>query len=213
MHHLPTLILGVCFVLAAFLPARPAEACTIATSQPHALDEDEIDADQVAPEPPATVRARIQTSHASPLRRDDCNFSLRTLIVEVTGASDDRTPFDRLGYRLEILDGTLPDGFRWNEGPFRALFRDEGTAKLHVLLPTEGDLRVSLGVRTVDLAGNESEPSDPVGLRHFPGYGCSVTHRGGLLPALLLLVLGLARVRGAARRRARRRAPATDPSR
>lgn len=97
--------------------------------------------------------------------------------IEFTGAKDDRTPRERIGYLVTHVAGTIPYGlslpsYAWIARPVAG--DDSGEAFRLALMwtdPATGDqeaLDFALALTAVDLAGNESAPSSPIRVRH-PG--------------------------------------------
>lgn len=170
-------------VLVSALP-RPADACEPAYSDEHQLEDQGLPLDQTPPSAPDQVEAEVRESKSSPWARHSCaGQQLRQLLVRVAGAADDRTPAQKLGFRVELVGGQAPPG-AFPTQIFRAM---EGL--IIVSLPLEGDLDAQIAVRAVDLAGNQSPLGQSIGVQHLPAGGCTQAGGGMALPALLVLMV------------------------
>jgi len=102
-------------------------------------------------------------------------------------AIDDRTPGERLGYSIEIVDGSPPAGFRPFSEPIRAY-----AGAMHIYWIDGGaydSFDFTLGVTAIDLGGNRSAPTQ-VRIQET-GCGCGTAGAGGPGGLVALLLLGL----------------------
>ncbi len=141
--------------------ASPAAACSL-VHIPHNLDPSEQGVDL---EPPTLAGAKVLQivrgiGHgATPFSSCD-DIGLITIEVD---SKDDRTPPDKLGYRVTVIGGVLPDGFAPISGDRRAI----GKNKLS-LVWVDGASNAqeyfdfTVEIIAIDLAGNESTPSEPL---------------------------------------------------
>jgi hypothetical protein len=175
---------GVAALLALAAPAWPgrARACSPRAHQWHEVDEAQVGVDRTPPDLPQPV-AQV---HANEL--DDglgCGPKCGSdWYAELTNlATDDMTPFERIGYRVTTVVGSQ------QVGPQMA-FLPWGD-RLSVSWNGDGGYDFTLQVIAIDAAGNESAPRT---VRiHDDSWGCSVGRRrarGGLtiLAAVLALV-------------------------
>ena len=87
-------------------------------------------------------------------------------------AGDDQTPTDRMGYRIELIDGVLPPALRNLIG-----VELEGPTPLRLQLAFDDvpSVDATLRVIAIDAAGNESTPSEPFAV----GFdGCTLAATG-----------------------------------
>jgi hypothetical protein len=172
------------------LAARPADACSLLGNGTWARDPAYAD-DRVAPTAPAVDA----TFHAGD-RDDMCGFEAY-LEVRVSGATDDRTASDQLGYRVTTSSAQLAPAL--GDGPVTIAEAGAGALVFHVFEHVEADT-IELEVRAVDLNGNHSEPTRVT--RPYVDTGDGGCATGGAASPLLALALG-----GLVRRRARESFP------
>jgi hypothetical protein len=152
-----------------------AEACAVAVER-HQLDAAEQQIDRQPPAP-AQVPADVVRVLRRGTRSDSSCDSIGLIEIEFTGAKDDRTPRERIGYLITHVAGTLPYGLSLPS--YARLAKPvagdvSGEVFRLVLLwtdPATGDqeaIDFTLALTAVDLAGNESAPSSPIRVRH-PG--------------------------------------------
>ncbi|HEU5162847.1 MAG TPA: hypothetical protein VFV54_06870 [Thermoanaerobaculia bacterium] len=157
----------------SFALAAPGHACSL-VSTPHALDPQEQKVDHKAPAKAEASLARIVRGKG-PVPHDDGSVSLTScddigsIVLALKSVPlDDRTPADKLGYRIVLVDGELPKGASLPTNATRDLtpeneltfFWSDGATD------EQDPIDFALAVVAVDLAGNESEPSAPVRVRH-----------------------------------------------
>jgi hypothetical protein len=199
---LVSIAVGVLFPLLA----GRAHACSFSNGDPHRLDPDAQASDHVAPTLPPPTVFRINRGHDTGGACSSSSCDDVGAIAISVAATDDATPEDKLGYRLTLSDGRLPEGFTLPSQAIRALGGTDGQIWLHWGDGT-GDQEAfsfTLEVVAIDLAGNESAPQT---LRIADGGsgGCRVAGRAPPLPpktVAVLLLVTFAIVRRA--RRARR---------
>ena len=144
--------------LLLFTGAQAALACDFFV-QEHQLDPNEVGVDTTAPE---VVIDRVRIEEGSEQNgacagRNSC-YDIGTITIEIGTISDDRTPAEEMGYRVEI-DGDFPGESSLEGEVIRA---DNGVLSLTFIDPdpeNKDSWDFSLRVIAVDLAGNESEPS------------------------------------------------------
>lgn len=146
-----------------------AIACSFGPPMEHFLDPAEEGLDTLQPESPSVVSV-VVTRGRGEQPMADYETSCRTtnsscddigsLAIQLEASVDDRTATESLGYRFEILTGKSPidfyGGFAMNSvagDPFWFHWIDDAT-------DNQEALDFSFHVFAVDLAGNESAPSD-----------------------------------------------------
>jgi hypothetical protein len=149
-----------------------AEACSVAIER-HQVDAAER---QIDGQPPAQVAGSVVRVLRG--READTSCADTGLIeIHITGAKDDRTPRERIGYRITHVAGALPYGLSLPSYVFfLSPVADDASRELFRLALLWGDratgdqeaVDFSLAITAVDLAGNESAPSSPIRVRH-PG--------------------------------------------
>jgi MYXO-CTERM domain-containing protein len=207
---------------------RPAQACTWAvqpgawTPEAYQVDPELRATDKVAPSAFTKVRVFAYRSPAEICDDDTCTLNTcgDSAAVELSFVSptDDQTPSDQLGYRIEVLAGEIPESMRDGVGQPRPL---TSGLLFAVNFNEVTKLDAVIALVAIDRAGNESAPSAPIRIRYsgctkHPGDqtciedeagDCSIASmapgkRSSPRPGLpLLAVLGLALLLGARRRR------------
>ncbi|ACY17189.1 MYXO-CTERM sorting domain-containing protein [Haliangium ochraceum] len=154
------LIAGGLAALTSVAAPTPAHACSFAAPQPHELDPDEQDVDEQAPSAPtATVsigREPLDEGGCFPLENSCSGTGFLTLNLD---ASDDRSQLSELGYVLQLVAGTPPQGLYvpgTAEEPVRAT--GDGGQLLLVFNDSGQAFDFTLAIRAVDLGGNFGEP-------------------------------------------------------
>jgi hypothetical protein len=166
----------VAAALACLSGPSVAEACSSVVAT-HELDAAQ---QQIDRQPPAA--AQVPADVVRVLRRgiksDSSCAGIGLIQITFTGAKDDRTPRERIGYLITHVAGTLP--YRLSlPSDARLATPVPGDVPGEVLFvltlmwpdPATGDqeaLDFTIALTAVDLAGNESAPSSPIRIRH-PG--------------------------------------------
>lgn len=155
--------IGACsLILAAtiLVAAADAAACSFASPEPFAVDPAEAAIDAVAPQPPSAVWYALDEGDV--LEQSSC-FDLSTFTIAPTGASDDRTAAEDLGYQIELRR----DVAEFVAAHALGLGADAAFAGPGVVFVEIDPDRTSLEVydfdirlRAIDRAGNLSEPTE-----------------------------------------------------
>jgi hypothetical protein len=153
-----------------------AEACS-GVVQKHELDAAERQIDR---QPPAAaqVPADVVRVLLRGIKSDTSCAGLGLIQIRFTGAKDDRTPREKIGYLIAHVAGTLPYGLSLPRDARLAtpVASDVAGEVLFLLTlvwadPATSDqapIDFTIALTAVDLAGNESAPSSPIRIRH-PG--------------------------------------------
>jgi hypothetical protein len=165
-------------VLLVAFPTRDAAACIIELED-QAFEPGEP-TETISPGPVTVGPARVHVSDGS----TRCP-ALAFIRFSVT-ASDDTTPADELGYRVQVVGPTFP-ATQIVDFRYRDLLGD-GHVDLHVglLRGDPFDVDFNLGVSAIDRSGNIG-PESIVRVTH-EGDGCRSTRHGSF--ATLVLALG-----------------------
>lgn len=181
--------------LAALTLAPPAHACPPIDNPDHVLDPGLRD-DTVAPGAVTMRSIEVSRSDGGGACTVDCRGDL--IILRPT-ATDDRTPADRLGYRLRLLGGELPRELGLPARPVRPQL---GSDELWLLFDDDGaGFAFQLEVRAVDGNGNLGPPTVVDLVEVVPADGCATAGARGPAGLAVLALAGLAACR---RRRPRR---------
>ncbi len=197
------LVRAALLVGAAVLAPGAARACLSEAPEPHQLDESEIGVDVLAPEPLAAPSVLI-TRGRGPVCEDGACASTScddrgVISLQFSPAVDDRTPSESMGYRAVLLEGALPETLWLSEdahlGPDRLtlLWTDGATDE-------QEPLDFTLGLISVDLAGNESAAAevwivDDGRSASAEPTGCAAAAASGLAAILLAALPALLRRR------------------
>ena len=138
----------------------------------HELDPIEKQLDHVPPSPPqmsvfSIQRGRGPNSDGSGSSCDDIGVIVLKLDQPT---QDDRTLPDKIGYLWQVSDGQPPAELVPPSRPVR--LRDDGLLSLVWVdgaTDEQEPLDFSVTVTAFDLAGNESQPSEPIHIQH-PGH-------------------------------------------
>lgn len=183
-------------VALAALLAPPAAACSFATGAAHEVVANP--ADTTAPSTPEAPELTVKrgvgpTCDAFGSCRSTSCDDIGLVELALPPATDDVSAPEHVGYRLRVLDGTLPDGLTVDETRRAdAISGDVATLALIWIDEATDEQEAfdfTLGVTAIDEAGNESEEiavavSDP----GREAGGCSTAGRGaGALGVLLAL--------------------------
>jgi hypothetical protein len=195
--------------LALALAVSPAFACSFALGSPHETVDDP--SDTVAPTAPGEKSVGVVRGVGPECVGVSCSSSscddLGRIDVQLDASDDDVSAPENIGYRMRVVEGTLPDGLTVDETR-RADSVSGGVARLTLLWVDEAvdeqePFDFVLGVASVDEAGNEGEEltialSDP----GRAAGGCATAGGGGGAGALALgLLAAAARGRRAGGRR------------
>jgi hypothetical protein len=195
--------------------AMPVYACEFGGNRPHTIDPQAQATDALPPSAPIVTipsirRGKGPEHHGCSRTVSSCDdLGLITLQVSAT---DDQTETASLGYRIELVSGSLPSDLLLPETAVRP-----ATSEGLLLYWMDGNtdeqeaLDFTLSIRAVDLAGNAGPPTAVAVLDPGSG-GCSVARHGpndspGTVAAVLFVIAGLlrrGRRRGAASSSARR---------
>lgn len=158
--------------------ATPALACVQEPSEAYATDPSLRASDTTAPTPFTEVSARVERRDNLRCSGDICTQSScpKQGYVELSfrAPTDDQARRD-IGYRIVWLHGSVPSSVRatldrvWPLAPPSA--DGEGTLTFSVGFNEIEQLNAEIALVAVDLAGNESAPSEPVELQFS---GCTI---------------------------------------
>jgi hypothetical protein len=155
-----------------------ALACSLASPPEHVIDPKAQASDSTAPGAPAVTVAKIERGKGQAACSYNTCEGIGTVVLDVS-ASDDQTPSEGLGYRVELVSGQAPTGLHLPAGAVQA--RD-GQLRLHW---SDGDtdeqeaISFSLAVTAVDLAGNVG-PASTADVQDAGSTGCNLgRHRPG----------------------------------
>ena len=139
-----------------------ASACVLEPTLLHRVDPQLAAVDTAAPGRPVVVavdafRRSGLTCGVETCVENSCGDT-GTVTIDVAPTEDDQTPPGRIGYRLELVSGAVPDSMQ----PFLGV-NLAGRAPL-LLRPSFDEiasLDATLRAVAIDAAGNESAPSEP----------------------------------------------------
>jgi hypothetical protein len=193
------LMVGVTMLVLVPASGERAKAC-MHYIQEHILDSQEQALDSDPPGKVEVLSAEIVGRGQGPVLNGGSWGSTSTddlgvLKLQFVPPADDRTGPDKMGYRIEHLDGEMPPNLlpdfdvRALEGVVWLYWADGATDYQEPI-----DFRFT--VRAVDLAGNLGEVSQPIEVYHPGSAGCSTGGIGQLsLVACILALLVLRRGR------------------
>jgi hypothetical protein len=149
----------------------------------HVVDPSAAATDQVPPTLPPILAYDVYRAKEPGACNGSCESGHISFVVDAT---DDMTPPERIGYRLQLQAGALPTGLRLpagaiEGGPASAIEGGQAGPRLWLYwdsLASDGTepIGFTLQVIAIDLAGNESAPQT-VRIHDDPG-GCAIA-RGG----------------------------------
>lgn len=132
--------------------------------------------DTAAPQAPVVVAAAAYRRSGMTCGQDVCVANncgdLGGVAVDLATGRDDHTPPNRLGYRLELVDGEVPEQLRSRLGVNLA---GPTPVRLHLAFDQVPAINATLRVIALDEAGNESPPSAPFELSFD---GCTLAATG-----------------------------------
>lgn len=185
-----SILLAVALLLAA---PRPAGACSPIRNAPFVTDPEEQAVDTTPPAAPEVALTHLGRGSVPDCDRgcgmcsNACN-ALGSIMITILEAEDDRTPFEQMGFRLELLDGEWPEEMFFYDGDIR---NEQGSIYLHWSDGAKDDqeaIDFTLGIRSLDLAGNASAQAAELRITHPGRSGCS-TGPFGMGPASFFLLL------------------------
>ncbi len=185
----------VIFLAVGTLYVKPADACSVVGLDRHELDAEEQENDSIPPGRVTIASAEVLGRGKGPdcaglgYSQTSCD-DLGTIEMEITPASDDRTPTEKMGYRIEVVDGEPPVGLIPD---YDVRAQGGGVLWLHWIDEAKDDqepLDFTITIRAVDLGGNLGQISEPIEIRHPGSGGCSSA--GGIPSEMLVLLLFLA---------------------
>jgi hypothetical protein len=146
------------------LAARRSAACDFSPPPPHVLDTSEVGVDTAAPSTIGETTYSVTRGRGP--ERSGCGETASScddigrIQLYVSDVSDDRTSVEKLGYRVEVVAGSLP-GFA---PPTTAVGAFNGNQLFFHWIDDADDeqesIDVTFRIRAVDLAGNEGPPRD-----------------------------------------------------
>jgi hypothetical protein len=185
---------AIVFVLVSMV-AAPALACTLAGNSPFEVDESLRAGDSTPP--PKPVLSSVHVGRSRGMSCGDTCSNLGTVVISLEPLADPGE-HPEVGYRVTTAPGSVDPGGLTSRADleFMAPLTRTGTHELMFVFVTTKvpDVSTVLEIRTVDAAGNESEPLRVEVVDPDAG-GCSTVHAATL--ALLGLALPRRRARGA----------------
>jgi hypothetical protein len=189
-------------VAAAFaVIATPVCACEFGGNRPHTVEPQAHAADASPPTAPIVTIQSIRRGKGP--ERQGCSQTASScddlgMIILQVSATDDQTETASLGYRIELVSGSLPSDLSLPETAVRP-----ATSEGLLLYWGDGNtdeqeaLDFTLSIRAVDLAGNEGPPT-AVEVRDLGSGGCSVARSSqlgspGTVAAVVFVIAGLLR--------------------
>lgn len=149
-------------LLALATQHRIATACVLEPLRPYRSDASLARIDTAAPQAPVVVAAAAYRRSGMTCGQDVCVANncgdLGGVAVDLEAGRDDRTPPNRLGYRLELVDGEVPEQLRSLLGVNLA---GPTPVRLHLAFDQVPAVNAMLRIIALDEAGNESAPSAP----------------------------------------------------
>ncbi|MEY4550376.1 MAG: hypothetical protein RL685_6571, partial [Pseudomonadota bacterium] len=141
---------------------RIATACVLEPTLPHRSDATLAQIDTAAPQAPVVVAAAAYRRSGLTCGQDVCVANncgdLGGVAVDLATGRDDHTPSNRLGYRLELVDGEVPEQLRRLLGVNLA---GPTPVRVHLAFDQVPTVNARLRIIALDDAGNESAPSQP----------------------------------------------------
>ena len=151
-------------------PAQRVNGPCINLIPKHELDAVEQKIDR---QPPVQVEARVASvRRGKPLDESVCD-DRGFIVIELVRVDDDRTPREKLGYRITRVEGTLPAAGMLPSYAVKVIPVPGKPLQFQLewvdgATDNQEPIDFTLAVTAVDLAGNESVPSSPIRVSH-PG--------------------------------------------
>jgi len=175
---------------------RFADACTILQNEAFELDPAHA-SDSIAPGPVTVTNAQLSPANdfegCDAEMHDSCS-DLGTISFAVSGMSDDRTPSNRLGVQVTVVEGELPPVGRGNGFSPVKLMSGGVTYVFGNSDPRDYDF--VLAISAIDLNGNVGPATEVRFSRTADGSGCATGS-----PRVQWLVLAIAALLLGRRRR------------
>ena len=164
------------WLLALALQPRIVTACVLEPTLPHRSDPTLQQIDTAGPRAPVVVAAAAYRRSGMTCGQDVCVANncgdLGGVAVDLEAGLDDRTPSNRLGYRLELVAGEVPEQLRSRLGVNLA---GPTPVRLHLAFDQVPAVNATLRIIALDEAGNESAPSQPFDISFD---GCTLAATG-----------------------------------
>lgn len=180
-------------VFLLFADPATAQAC-LAGPELHELDPVEMAEDSSPPGAIPKVLAEIRRGRApdsagcgevSMVSTDDLGW----VTLTVTPPTDDRTPDDKMGYMVTLVDGTVPDGLTMPAEPWRATGGTLTLSWVDGATDNHDSFSFTLAITSLDLAGNEGPAFQLSVSDRDDGTGCHTNSTPGrFLPSLVLFL-------------------------
>lgn len=134
--------------------------------------------DDVAPTPFTNVDAMVWRREGRTCELGQCTSNscgdMGHVELFFDPPQDDRTPVEELGFRIEVLEGTLPSSLQASMTRAQAL---EDAVRFHLGFDEATRMDATIALVAIDRAGNESPASNPVRLKFS---GCTKPAAGRL---------------------------------
>ena len=162
----------VAAALACLAGPSVAEACGVIVEK-HEVDAAERQIDRQPPAPAQVAGDVVRVVRRGMRSGTSCDDT-GLIHIDFTSARDDRTPRERIGYRITHVAGTLPYGLSLPRYVHlaRPLVGDGSGEVFRLAMawtdPATGNqeaIDFTIALTAVDLAGNESVPSAPIRVR------------------------------------------------
>jgi len=166
---------GILAAVVLLTQSSDAGACVLEPVRLHRSDANLARIDTAAPGAPVIAAAVAYRRSGLTCGEDICvanNCGDMGGVAIDLAAGDDQTPANRLGYRLELVNGVVPAALRNMlgvdlEGPT--------PLRVHLAFDDVPSVDATMRVVAIDAAGNESAPSEPFALAFD---GCTLAATG-----------------------------------
>jgi hypothetical protein len=152
--------------------------CEVDPPSPHPFDSALAAVDTVPPRQPVVIAVDAYRRSGLTCGQETCleNHCGDTAAVSIDLAptDDDQTPPERMGYRLELVSGVVPESLHELLGVNLA---GRSPLVLDAAFDELPSLSATFTAVAIDAAGNESPPSDPFSIRFA---GCTLAAVGDL---------------------------------